>query len=128
MVYLSNANEFQKWCAESFEAYKARNRLDSDQSKWQEVAESLQDLPKQDFPKAVVDAWAKTIFAEFSLYGAEGYVAEKLSRFDAKTRQEIWGAFTVPDDSTFLARIDTELIRSKDPAAMARKYPWIQDG
>ncbi len=64
----------------------------------------------------------------YQIYGAEYSVAKQLDRFDISTRQDIWGAFTVPDGGTFLSRIDNELLASQDPRAMAAKYPWIQNG
>ena len=37
-------------------------------------------------------------------------------------------SFTTPSDGTFLQKIDEELIDSKDPDKIGRKYPWINDG
>lgn len=128
MVFLSNAKLFQEWCEKSFEVYKSRNQLEEDVNKWQKLAKILPSLQGTDFSKAIVEAWTYTILPEFSLYGAESNIAKHLSRFDAKTRQKIWGAFTVPDKPTFLSRIDIELANCQDPIVMAEKYPWIQDG
>lgn len=128
MVFLCDAKLFQKWCEETFEVYKSRNHLEEGIDKWQELAKTLPTLHGTDFSKAIVEAWSYTILPEFSLYGAENNIAKHLSRFDAKTRQKIWGAFTVPDKPTFLSRIDIELAACQDPAAMAENYPWIQDG
>lgn len=128
MVYLAKAEAFFEWCAACFEAYKKADRLAEDMKRWQSLADGLDELTGEEFEKAIIGGWEATIFAEFSLYGAESNIAKQLARFDAPTRQEIWGAFTVPDKSTFLARIDLELAKTKDPVAMAKKYPWIQDG
>lgn len=128
MVWLSNAHDFFGWCEKTFEVYEKQNRLAQDIAKWKEYSNNLAQLSGEEFNSAIVNAWYYTEFAEFSLYGAEAVLAKRLSRFDEKTRQEIWGAFTIPDKPTFLTRIDKELIESRDPQAMAKKYPWIQDG
>ncbi|HWB39043.1 MAG TPA: PEP/pyruvate-binding domain-containing protein [Candidatus Saccharimonadales bacterium] len=128
MVYLSDAADFGSWCEATFVAYKAANRLANDKAHWAETAKSLAELDGQAFELAIIEAWKATIFAEFALYGAESSIAKQLARLDAEDRQAVWGAFTVPDNSTFLARIDAELAQTKDPAAIAKKYPWIQDG
>ncbi len=128
MVYLSDAKDFFGWCEKVFEAYKKLNQLDSDIANWKAESEKLPELSGTAFNEAVINAWYYTEFAEFSLYGSEAALAKQLSRFDAETRQEIWAVFTVPDNPTFLARIDKELAETHDPAAMAEKYPWIQDG
>ncbi len=121
MVMLCNNKDFGDWVTQAFEAYTKRNKLNQDIANWQKLA-------KTNNPGNLVEAWSYTIFAEFSLYGAERSLARQLSRFDDKTRQQIWGAFTIPDNSTFLARIDAELKSSQNPELMAKKYPWIQDG
>ncbi|MGZ6005191.1 MAG: PEP/pyruvate-binding domain-containing protein [Candidatus Saccharimonadales bacterium] len=128
MVWLNNAKDFGTFVEKTFEAYMKRDKLDEDIADWEEVSVKLQQLHGSDFSNTLIEAWGHTVFAEFSLYGAEASLAKQLKRFDEATRQEIWGAFTVPDNSTFLARIDEELISSKDPEAIASKYPWIQDG
>ncbi len=121
MVMLCNNHAYYAWAEHAFAAYKTRDRLDHDVSSWQQLTRTF-------LANDLVEAWSHTIFAEFSLYGAESSLAKQLARFDAHARQEIWSAFTVPDNSTFLARIDEELKTSRDPEAMADKYPWIQDG
>lgn len=128
MVWLNNAKEFGEFVEKTFNAYKKLNRLEQDIDKWKELSAGLKDLDDIEFDKVLVEAWGCTVFAEFSLYGAEASLAKQLSRFDEVTKQKIWGAFTVPDNSTFLARIDEELKHSQDPKAIAEKYPWIQDG
>lgn len=127
MVFLCNAEKFRAWCEQSFEIYSA-DQIESDLQKWKNLTSELPSLHGEDFSKNIVDAWSCTIIPEFALYGAESSIAKYLDRFEPKTKQKIWGAFTTPDKLTFLARIDTELSSSRDPAAMAKKYPWIQDG
>ncbi len=128
MVWLSNAKAFGDFVEQTFEAYEKQNRLDKDIADWQDAAEQLSQLNGQELAERLVEAWFHTEFAEFSLYGAETALIKRLSRFDAPMRQDIWGAFTVPDKPTFLARIDSELAESQDPEAMAKKYDWVQDG
>ncbi len=128
MVWLSNAQAFGDFVEQTFEAYEKLNRLDKDIADWQAAAEQLNQLSGQELADKLVEAWFHTEFAEFSLYGAEAALIKRLSRFDAPTRQEVWGAFTVPDKPTFLAQIDSELAKSQNPQAMAEKYDWVQDG
>lgn len=128
MVYLTNAQTFANWCEAAFTVYMAQDQMAADRERWQEASQKLPDLNGGDFSAAMIEAWAATIFAEFSLYGAEATLIKMLGRFDPPTRQDIWGAFTVPDKPTFLAAIDAELAESQDPASLAKKYPWIQDG
>lgn len=128
MVFLCNVREFREWCEKTFEFYKESDQIEADIYKWQDLTEKLSGLKGDDFSKSIVNAWGYTIIPEFALYGAESSIVMHLMRFDDKTRQKIWGAFTVPDNKTFLARIDNELAESKDPMAMAEKYPWVQDG
>lgn len=127
-VWLINAKAFADFTEKIFETYEKLDQLDKDISSWKVSSEQLNKLTGSDLEAALVDAWYHTEFAEFSLYGAEASLTKRLSRFDAKTRQDIWGAFTVPDKQTFLAAIDTELYETQDPEAMAKKYPWINDG
>lgn len=128
MVWLSNAQDFVDFTERTFEAYEKQNRLNQDIADWKAVADKLAKLSGEELATTLVDAWYCTEFAEFSLYGAEAALIKKLSRFDTDTRQEVWGAFTVPDKPMFLARIDAELATSKDVNATAKQYPWIQDG
>lgn len=127
-VWLLNARAFADFTEKTFEAYSKRDQLSEDYASWQKTANELDSLTGSELEEKLVDAWLYTEFAEFSLYGAEAALVKQLSRFDAPTRQDIWGAFTVPDKPTFLARIDAELASSQDPKAMAEKYPWIQNG
>ncbi len=128
MVWLSNAKDFFAWCEATFEAYEKQNRIKQDVENWQEEAEKLSRVKDEDYSETAINAWYLTEFAEFSLYGAEAALTERLSRFEDSARQEIWTAFTVPDKPTFLSRIDKELAESQDPNLMAEEYPWIQDG
>jgi phosphoenolpyruvate synthase/pyruvate phosphate dikinase len=128
MVWLNNAQEFADFTEQTFEAYEKLNRLDKDIADWKTASDKLSQLSGKEQAKTLVEAWLHTEFAEFSLYGAETVLVKRLSRFDNETRQQVWGAFTVPDKPTFLARIDAELAISQDPEAMAKKYSWIQDG
>ena len=128
MVWLSNTQDFVDFTEKTFEAYEKLNRLDQDIANWKAAAGKLALLSGEKLAKTLIEAWYNTEFAEFSLYGAETALIKKLSRFDADTRQEVWGAFTVPDKPTFLARIDAELSVIKDVDAISKQYPWIQDG
>lgn len=124
MVWLSNAKAFSDFTEAIFVAYEKLYQEESDRQQWEAAIEKLKTADAPD----LVEAWKHTIFAEFALYGAETAIAKQLERFDTDTRQDIWGAFTVPDNFTFLARMDKELLVTKDPDAMAKKYPWIEDG
>jgi phosphohistidine swiveling domain-containing protein len=126
MVWLSNSKDFNHFVKSVFRLYEKRNKLDEDLGNWRKSMKGL-DLRKSD-ANELVEAWAYTLFPEFSLYGARDVIAERLQRFDQKTRQIIWGAFTLPEKSSFMTRIDEELYESKDPVKLALKYPWIEDG
>lgn len=128
MVWLSNAQEFVDFTKLTFKAYEKLDRIDNDIRLWNESVKALSRLSGKDRDEGLVKSWLHTEFAEFSLYGAETVLIERLSRFDNETRQSIWSAFTVPDNEVFLSRIDKELALNKDPVFMASKYPWIQDG
>lgn len=128
MVWLNNAAEFAQWTEDTFEAYLKFRNLDDDINAWHQLKDLLPSLTDPDFTNSLVDAWFCTIFAEFSLYGAESALSKRLTRFDADTRQQIWTAFTVPDQETFIGRIDRELAQTQDPEMIATKYPWINDG
>ncbi len=119
VVWLINAKAFSNFTEQLFAAYQAGNRLADDKKEWQSSTGQDSDL---------VSSWLHTLFAEFSLYGAETVIAKRLQRFDDRTKQQIWTAFTVPDNSTFLSRIDDELLETGNASVIAAKYPWIQDG
>ena len=127
-VWLINAQEFADFTEQTFAAYEKLDRLDNDIADWRAASNKLNQLSGSELETTLIEAWFYTEFAEFSLYGAETALIKRLSRFDAQVRQDIWGAFTVPDKPTFLARIDAELALSKDPNEMAKKYSWIEDG
>ncbi|MEO8862884.1 MAG: PEP/pyruvate-binding domain-containing protein [Candidatus Saccharimonadales bacterium] len=128
MVWLSNEEEFTDFTQQTFTAYEKLARLSEDIAQWHDATEKLVNLAGTELTKTIVDAWMHTEFAEFALYGAETSLVERLNRFDTKTRQDIWGAFTVTDKPTFLTRIDSELASTKDAKTMAIRYSWIQDG
>ncbi len=128
MVWLSNAKDFAEFTKNCFLAYQKQDRFDQDHSQWKTQIDHLEKETDHDDSEALLDAWKSTLFAEFSLYGADAVISQMLDRFDQKTRQKIWGAFTVPDGGTFLSRIDQELLSSKDVRLLAEKYPWIADG
>jgi phosphohistidine swiveling domain-containing protein len=123
-VWLNNAKEFSSFTRKSFEVYEKLGRIDADRQKWHKKIEELKNADALQ----LVEAWKHTLFAEFSLYGAETALSRKLARFEPKVSQKIWGAFTSPDNSTFLARIDRELLETRAPKLLAEKYPWIEDG
>lgn len=128
MVWLNNAQQFASFVEEMFKAYEKQNRVHNDLKNWKNIIETLPSLHGAVFEKELLKAWRYTFFAEFSLYGAESVLSKRLSRFTPQERQEIWGAFTVPDEGTFLSQIDDALLSTKDPKAIATKYPWINDG
>lgn len=128
MVWLNNAQAFADFTEQTFEAYAKLDELDSDISAWKSASANLEQLEGDELAEKLTEAWYHTEFAEFALYGAEIAITKRLERFEPKERQEIWGAFSVPDKMTFLSRIDQELAESKDPKTIAATYPWIQDG
>jgi phosphohistidine swiveling domain-containing protein len=128
MVWLCNAQGFADFTEATFTAYEKRNELEQDIEKWEVASQELESLSGEALNEKLVEAWFNTEFAEFSLYGAETSLIKRLDRFEPNVRQQIWGAFTVPDKATFLSRIDTELASTLNPKAMAEKYSWIQNG
>lgn len=118
MVWLSNQQTFNEFTKQTFLAYEKAGRINNDIAAWQKIQDK----------DPITDAWQHTLFAEFALYGAERVVAERLNRFDEATCHKIWAAFTTPNNGTFLTRLDDELRASSDAAAMAKQYPWIEDG
>lgn len=127
-VWLINEHDFAEFTEKTFVAYEKLNQLEADIAMWEKASQQLDTLSGSKRTDKLIEAWVYTEFAEFSLYGAETVLIKRLSRFDNQTRQEIWGAFTVPDKPTFLSIIDQELFKSQDVAVMAKKYPWIKDG
>lgn len=126
MVWLNNAQDFVDFTEGCFNKYFSQNRFVDDSTHWRMDVARLNKA--ESGVHDLVHAWRYTLFAEFSLYGAEPAINKLLERFDAKTKQEIWGAFTLPSKPTFLNAIDKELHHSGDPKALADKYPWIEDG
>lgn len=126
MVWLNKSVDFTRFVTTMFKLYEKRDKLDEDVINWRKSVREI-DETKGDADK-LVKAWAYTLFAEFSLYGARDVIMERLKGFDQETCQEVWGAFTLPEKSTFMTRIDKELSESNDPVATALKYPWIGDG
>lgn len=124
VVWLSNAQAFAAFTEATFKAYASQDRFDKDHQKWTSAKDRLKQA---DAPK-LVEAWSHTLFAEFSLYGAEVTIAKMLNRLDPKDRQKVWGAYAYPDQPTFLNQIDLELYQSKDAKRLAEKYPWVEDG
>ncbi len=120
VVWLINEQAFADFTKACFKKYLEQKRFERDYKAWHSS--------QKDSYNALFDAWEHTLFAEFSLYGAREVVNRLLERLDVKERQTIWAVFTNPDSPTFLSRIDEELIRTEDPKAMAKKYPWIADG
>ncbi len=128
MVWLNNAKDFSNFTEKTFEAYVALNRADEDHEKWQQAIVGLEGLSGYELNNRLVRAWYYTEFCEFALYGASASLLKTLDRFDPRIRQDIWGAFMVPDKLTFSEAIDVELATNKNPSEMAKKYPWISDG
>lgn len=128
MVWLNNAADFGIFTEQTFESYAKQNRIKEDKASWRSASEELAGLEGDELAEALTDAWYHTEFAEFALYGSEVAISKKLSSYKPEERQEIWGAFSVPDKLTFLSRIDVELSESQDAEAAAKNYPWIQDG
>lgn len=124
MVWLSNARDFANFTEQAFKKYSEENRFDKDYQAWEE---SKQRLAEADAP-ALVEVWKHTLYAEFSLYGAEVAISKMLEHLSPEDRQKVWGTFTHPDKPTFLNQIDMELYESKDIIYMSEKYPWIGDG
>ena len=128
VVFLFNAREYSRFTEQVFSTYLMRGGVDDDIKKWREIVGELPKLTGAEFNEKLVEAWYLTEMPEFSLYGAEAFITKKLQRFDERTLPKIWGAFTQPDKFSFLNVLDNELAEVRDPAIMARKYPWIRDG
>lgn len=118
MVWLSNQKAFNHFTLQTFLSYEKANRINDDIAHWEQARDKA----------PITTAWQHTLYAEFALYGAETAVGQRLSRFDDVTRHKIWATFTTPDNGTFLTRLDDRLRISKDATAMAKQYPWIEDG
>ena len=128
MVWLSNAKAFNTFTENVFESYIQLNIVEEDMARWNKIIAEIPSLSGDALKKGLKTAWYCTEFAEFALYGAEIVITKMLKRFKPHERQNIWGAFSVPDKQTFLSKIDDELAELQDAKALATKYPWIQDG
>ncbi len=117
MVWLNNAEDFGNFVKEMFLYYEKNIDIDEDINKWNELKN-----------KDLVKAFNQTEFAEFALYGAEGEIFNRLSRFEDKVKRDILTAFATPEDETFLNRLDRELVEKNNYKEMAKLYPWICDG
>ncbi len=127
---MSNSKAFNTYAASAFEAYlRARNAL-SEHAEWNLLCEKL-DGTGTTGPgvfERLVSVWKKTIHAEFSLYGAETVIGSMLARLTEGDRQNVWQEFTLPDNPSFLQRIDNEILSGEGTQSLVAKYPWIQDG
>jgi phosphohistidine swiveling domain-containing protein len=135
MVWLNKAAAFNTFVRDMFKRYEEADRLAQDRQHWHAAVETLdnyfagtKELDIHIVSDLFEKCWQPTILAEFSLYGAEAVLHQRLARFNDRDRQEIWGGMTLPDQPTFVQRIDAELALSAKPAAIAVAYPWIQDG
>ena len=117
MVWLNNSEDFGNFVKEIFLYYEKNIDIDEDINKWNELKN-----------KDLVKAFNQTEFAEFALYGAEGEIFNRLSRFEDKVKRDILTAFATPEDETFLNRLDRELVEKNNYKEMAKLYPWICDG
>ena len=118
MVWLNKNDAFSKFTKDVFLYYEKNINIDEDIKKW-ETYKNNKDLVK---------AFNQTEMAEFALYGAEGEIFKRLSRFEDSIKRDILTAFSTPEDETFLNRLDRELVTIKDYKKMAKLYPWICDG
>lgn len=133
-VWLIPADDFAEFVSKTFQAYQQAGRFKADLNEWREAVRELDSyMQRKDYELEKINqlftaAWRPSLVAEFALYGAEAALKKLLSRFDEAARQKIWRGFTLPDEPDFIQRLDRELFNSKDPQAMAARYPWIQDG
>lgn len=118
MVWLNRTDVFSNFVKEMFLYYEKNVDVDEDIKQWKELKNK----------KDLVKAFYQTEMAEFALYGAEGEIFERLSRFEDKVKRDILTVFATPEDETFLNRLDRELVEANDYKKMAKLYPWICDG
>ena len=128
MVWLNNATEFEDFVTELFAVCEQRDYVRDDWRAWKQLADKIPTLEGDERIEALVAAFKLTERSEFALYGSVSSLSSRLSRLDEESKQEVWAAFLVPDKPTFLSRIAAELLASGDPAELAIRYPWIQDG
>ena len=117
MVWLNRLDAFSNFVKEVFLYYEKNVDIDEDIKKWNELKDSN-----------LVKAFNQTEMAEFALYGAEGEIFNRLSRFEDTVKRDILTAFSTPEEETFLNRLDRELVETNDYEKMAKLYPWICDG
>lgn len=118
MVWLNRTDVFSNFVKEMFLYYEKNVDVDEDIKQWKELKNK----------KDLVEVFYQTEMAEFALYGAEGEIFERLSRFEDKVKRDILTVFATPEDETFLNRLDRELVEANDYKKMAILYPWICDG
>lgn len=118
MVWLNRSDVFSNFVKEMFLYYEKNVDVDEDIREWKELKNK----------KDLVKAFYQTEMAEFALYGAEGEIFERLSRFEDKVKRDILTVFATPEDETFLNRLDRKLVEINDYKKIAKLYPWICDG
>lgn len=134
MVWLNKLVNFSEFVQSSFIEYERNRDIDRDIRTWKTAVQELDDLMSArpiDVVRAhelLVAAWRPTLSAELALYGAEAVINTRLERLEPEARLNVWGGMTLPDEPTFLQRIDIELAKTKDVERIAQKYPWIEDG
>jgi len=126
-LWLNKKKAFAEFTEKVFEAYSKNGDLRADFAAWKEAVSEI-DPQKTYEPEELLGlldkAWQLTFNAEFSLYGAEASISKHLEQFDEKERHHIWGAFTLPDEPSFINKIDKGVLELKDPEQLADKYPW----
>lgn len=128
-VWLINSSEFNAYAAKSFEAYMRLRNVSADVAEWNSFCGKVESVKgAREIFDTIASAWEKTIYAEFSLYGAEIVIGTMLTRLSKDERHAVWQEFTLPDRSTFLQRIDAEILSGENPERLTKKYPWVQDG
>lgn len=127
MLWLNSKADFANFTTTLFERYFQSGDLKAHRAAWADAVAAI-DENKAYAPDTLLQlldtAWQYTFDAEFALYGAENAIAQQLNAFDDKDIHRIWGAFSLPDTSTFINQIDQDVLRHKDPKQLAAKYPW----
>lgn len=132
-VWLINQAAWSEFVKATFKAYIKTHNFDENHAEWLKLRSQLDAAAKaRRFDSTTADllvaAQQATILPELSLYGSSAAVHGLLDRFPESIRQDIWATFTAPDQPPFSQALDSELAAGRDPAAMAKKYPWIVDG
>ena len=91
MVWLCNQNDFSEFTKKMFEVYEKSNLFESDYAAWQQSSEKTFSLRGKELKQEFLQSWRSTIFAEFSLYGAETVLSQRLNSFSHKDKQKIMG-------------------------------------